>query len=58
MVTNQLGYPRSPSQVIKDSGWTPVLGLFFEDTSNLGKNEYGTDFSITGTPIPGADISI
>ena len=58
LVTNQLGYPRQPSQVISDSGWTPVLGLFFEDSSNFGLNSYGADYSVTGSPISGADIKV
>lgn len=56
LVTNQLGYPREPSQVILDSGWTPVLGLFFDDNANVGKNDYGTDYTPTGTPLNGADV--
>jgi len=58
LVTNQLGYMREPSQVISDSGWTPVLGLFFEDTANFGANSYGTDYTVTGSPTSGADITI
>ena len=58
LVTNQLGYPRQPSQVISDSGWTPVLGLFFEDSSNFGLNSYGADYSVIGSPVSGADVKV
>lgn len=56
LVTNQLGFPRNPSDVINESGWTPVLGLFFNDTTNFGSNDYGSDFTQTGTISAGADV--
>jgi len=58
LVTNQLGYMREPSKVISESGWTPVLGLFFEDSSNFGLNSYGVDFTVNGSPTSGADIVV
>ena len=58
MVTNQLGYPRAFSDVVKDSGWTPVLGLGFKDTSNFGLNDYGADYVMTGVITAGADVAI
>ena len=56
MVTDQLGYPKEPASVIKNSGWSPVLGLFFTDTANFGLNMYGADFTQTGVITAGADV--
>ena len=58
LVTNQLGYPREPSKVITESGWTPVLGLFFENSANFGLNSYGADYTQTGVIVSGADVKI
>ena len=58
MVTSQLGYPRAFTDAVKDSGWTPVLGLGFKDTTNFGLNDYGTDFVETGTIVASADVTV
>ncbi|WBC28528.1 hypothetical protein TPMD03_54 [Thiohalocapsa phage LS06-2018-MD03] len=58
LITNQLGYPRKPSDVIRDSEWTPVLGLFFDDSNNYGLNRYGADFTVNGTISQGEDFNI
>ena len=57
-IINQLGYPRDPEKVLIDSGWTAVLGLFFDNIFNLGENKYGNDFSIIGTPITSKDFKL
>lgn len=58
LVTNQLGYPRNPTDVVSESGWTPVLGLFFKDTSNFGANKFGVDYTETGNITAGADVTV
>ena len=56
---NQLGYPRDLTSLITDGTIpTPLVYMKFDDTANLGKNEYGTDFSVVGTVAAGADFNV
>lgn len=56
---SQLGYPRNIKPEIEAGNIpTPLILLEFDDTANLGKNEYGTDFTVNGTVTAGADFAI
>jgi len=59
LFVNQLGYPRDLTPLI-DEGTipTPLIYMKFDDTDNLGKNEYGTDFTVNGTVTAGADFKL
>ena len=59
LFVNQLGYPRDLTPLIEDGTIpAPLINMKFEDTDNLGKNEYGTDFSVVGTVTAGADFKL
>lgn len=58
-VVNQLSFPRDIEKEIDDGNIpTPFAYLPFDDTANLGKNVYGTDFTVVGTVTAGADFAI
>lgn len=57
-VTSQLGFPKLMDRAIRESGFTPVLGLDFSDIDDLGYNKYGADFTVAGTPAAGADVNV
>lgn len=57
MVTDQLGFPKDMEKAVQNSDWAPVLGLDFSDSTMFGYNKYGSDFTVTGAPVSGADVT-
>lgn len=50
--TDAFGFPVPP---VQDAN--TVLLMDFKDSSNLGRNQAGADFTITGTPAVGPDVT-
>lgn len=56
---NQLGYVRDLTPEIEAGNIpTPLIYMKFEDPDDLGKNEYGSSFTVNGTVTAGSDFTL